>query len=70
MLSVCGLMGAMLDPSLKSMAGEEGESPLRLPMAVPSVENLQNCGYGNNTQGVRASLQQLSFTLQHRSPAL
>jgi hypothetical protein len=70
MVSVCGMMGAMLDPSLKSMAGEEGENPLRLPIAVPSVENLLNRGHGINSPGVRASLQLLSFTIQRRSPAL
>jgi len=70
MLSVCGVMGTMLDPSVKSMAGEEDESPLQLPIAVPSVENLPDCGHGNFSQGVRASLHLLSFTLQHRSPAL
>jgi hypothetical protein len=66
MMSVCGVMGAMLDPSIKSMAGEEGESSLRLPIAVPSVENLLECGHGKNSLGVRASLQLLSFTIQHR----
>ena len=63
-------MGTMLDPSIKSMAGEEDESPLHLPVAVPSVENLPDCGHGNFSMSVRASLQLLSFTLRHRSPAL
>ncbi|WAC05135.1 MAG: hypothetical protein OS112_00480 [Methanoregula sp.] len=70
MLSVCGLMGAMLDPSMKSMAGEEGERPLRLPMMVPSVEILLNRGHGNISLGVRAPLQLLIFTIQRRPPAL
>lgn len=71
MVSVSGVMGAMLDPSLKSMAGEEDERLLRLPMNVPSdVENLLNRGYGINSPGVRASLQLLSFTIQPRLPAL
>jgi len=71
MMSVCGVMGAMLDPSLKSMAGQEDISLRGLPMAAPSdVENLPDCGHGNNSPGVRASLQLLSFTIQHRSPAL
>ena len=64
------MMGTMLDPSIKSMAGEEDESPLHLPVAVPSVENLPDCGHGNFSMSVRASLQLLSFTLRHRSPAL
>ena len=70
MISVCGVMGAMLDPSVKSMAGEEDERLLRLPIAAPSGENLLNRGHGNTSLGVRASLQLLSFTLHHRSPAL
>jgi hypothetical protein len=38
---------------------------------VPSeVMNLLNRGHGNNSLGVRASLQLLSFTGQRRSPAL
>jgi hypothetical protein len=64
------LRRAMPDPSIKSMAGEEGESPLHLPVAVPSVENLPDCGHGNFSMSVRASLQLLSFTIQRRSPAL
>jgi len=64
------MMGAMLDPSLKSMAGEEDISLRRLPIAVPSVENLLNRGHGNTSLGVRASLHLLSFTIHHRSPAL
>ena len=63
-------MGTMLDPSIKSMAGEEDESSLHLPIAVPSVENLPDCGHGNFSMSVRASLQLLSFTIQRRSPAL
>ncbi len=64
------LRRAMPDPSIKSMAGEEGESSLRLPVAVPSVENLPDCGHGNISLGVRASLQLLFFNIQRRSPAL
>jgi len=64
------VMGAMLDPSVKSMAGQEDISLRGLPIAVPSVENLLNRGHGNTSWGVRASLQLLSFTLHHRSPAL
>jgi hypothetical protein len=71
MMSVSGVMGAMLDPSLKSMAGQEDISLRGLPIAVPSnVENLLNRGHGNTSLGVRASLQLLSFTIQRRSPAL
>ena len=70
MMSVSGMMGAMLDPSLKSMAGQEDISLRGLPIAVPSVENLLNRGHGNNSPGVRASLQSLSFTIQRRLPAL
>ena len=64
------MMGAMLDPSLKSMAGQEDISLRGLPIAVPSVENLLECGHGNTSLGVRASQQLLSFTIPHRSPAL
>ena len=63
-------MGTMLDPSIKSMAGEEDESSLHLPIAVPSVENLPDCGHGNFSLSVRASPNLLSFTIQRRSPAL
>jgi hypothetical protein len=71
MMSVSGVMGAMLDPSLKSMAGQEDISLRGLPMNVPSnVENLLNRGHGNTSPGVRASLQLLSFTIQRRLPAL
>jgi hypothetical protein len=70
MMSVCGMMGAMLDPSAKSMAGEEGESSLRLPMMVPSVENGKLTSHGYSSQSARASLQSLSSTIQRRLPAL
>jgi hypothetical protein len=70
MMSVSGMMGAMLDPSMKSMAGEEDERLLRLPIAVPSVENLLECGHGKFSMSTRASLHLLSFTIQRRSPAL
>ena len=36
MISVCGVMGAMLDPSLMSLAEEEAFRLLRLPLCVPS----------------------------------
>ncbi len=69
MLSVSGVMGAMLDPSMKSMAREEDISLRGLPIAVPSVENLLNRGHGNFSLGVRASPYPLSFSIQRRSPA-
>ncbi|WAC05997.1 MAG: hypothetical protein OS112_05035 [Methanoregula sp.] len=40
------------------------------PIAIPSVENLLERGYGKNFLGARTSLQLLSFTIQRRSPAL
>jgi hypothetical protein len=55
MLSVCGIIGAMLCPSLKSMAGEEVARLLRLAMNVPShvMINLIT-GSGKLSAGARA----------------
>jgi hypothetical protein len=69
MMSVSTMMGAMLDPSMKSMAGEEGESLLCLSAGAQSdVLDLLDRLYGQGTQIARASITR-SFGIQRRLPA-
>jgi hypothetical protein len=70
MMSVSGMMGAMLDPSMKSMAGEEDESLLCLSARAQSdVMDLLNRSHGQGTQIARASITRFS-DIQRRLPAL
>ena len=70
MMSVSGMMGAMLDPSMKSLAGEEDESLPCLSAKVPSdVLHLLNRWYGQGTQFARAPRTRFS-DIQRRLPAL
>jgi|GEM_PF-2116399 hypothetical protein len=70
MMSVSGMMGAMLDPSMKSMAGDEDESLLRLPAGAPSdVLSVLDRSYGQGPQVARASIPRFS-EIQRRLPAL
>lgn len=69
MMSVCGMMGAMLDPQAKSMAGEEGKSPLRLQSMAPSVQGDPEYRRGMRVLGARAVRIPLFLTLHRRLPA-
>jgi hypothetical protein len=70
MMSVSGAMGIMLDPSMKSMTGEEDESLLCLPETAPSgVLDLLGRWYGMSTQDARAPITHF-FNIQRRLPAL
>ncbi len=69
MMSVCGMMGAMLDPSMKSLAGEEDESLLCLSERAPfNVLPILDRWYGQGTQIARASITD-SSDIQRRLPA-
>ncbi len=70
MMSVGGMMGAMLDPSMKSMAGE-GDDTLNLlsERAQSDVLDRLNRWYGQSTE--IASTSEIDFSdLQRRLPAL
>jgi len=70
MMSVSGMMGAMLDPSMKSLAGEEDESLLCLSAKAPSeVLPVLNRWYGLDTQDARIPAT-LCSGIQRRLPAL
>ena len=70
MMSVSGMMGAMLDPSMKSLAGEEDESLLCLSAKAPSeVLPVLNRWYGLDTQDARIPAI-LCSDIQRRLPAL
>jgi len=70
MMSVSGMMGAMLDPSMKSMAGDEDESPRCLPARAPSkVLFFLNRWYRQDQRDARAPRTRFS-AIQRRLPAL
>jgi hypothetical protein len=57
MVSVCGMMGAMLDPSMKSLAGEEDERLLLRAVCVPSQGmNGVATGSGDFSSGAPAGM--------------
>jgi len=63
MVSVCGVMGAMLDPSMKSMAGEVDERLLLLPKCVPSHGmNGVATGFGDISSGAPAGMISPAFS--------
>jgi len=68
MMSVCGVMGAMLDPSLMSLAEEEVSRLLRLPICAPSHEmNILATGSGDFSLGAPTGMiSPVSFRIQRR----
>jgi len=57
MLSVCGVMGSMLDPSLVSLAEEDDISLRQLPFcALSHGMNILATGCGNFSSGVPAGM--------------
>jgi hypothetical protein len=60
-------MGAMLDPSLVSLAEDEDERLLRLPITVPSQgTNILDTGSGDFSSGAPAGMiSPVSFGLGH-----
>jgi hypothetical protein len=70
MMSVSGMMGAMLDPSMKSMAGDADESPRCLSERIPSeVLSILNRWYGLDQGCARSPITHFS-DIQRRLPAL
>jgi len=68
MMSVCGVMGAMLDPSLVSLAEEEDISLRQLPFCVPSHGmNILATGSGDFSLGAPAGMiSPVSFHIHRR----
>jgi hypothetical protein len=70
MMSVSGMMVAMLDPSMKSLAGDGDESPRCLSAGAPSdVLSLLNRWYGQD-QGDALTPRTRFSEIQRRLPAL
>ena len=68
MLSVCGVMGAMLDPSLVSLAEEDDISLRQLSFCVPSHGmNILATGSGDFSLGAPAGIiSPVSFHIHRR----
>jgi hypothetical protein len=67
MMSVCGVMGSMLDPSLLSLADEEDISLPRLPFCVPlHGMNILATGFGNFSSGAPAGMISPASSRIHR----
>jgi len=68
-VSACGAIGATLDPSMKSLAGDGDEKPCRLSARARSdVFDLPNRWHGSGSDGARAPVILFS-AIQRRLPA-